>query len=148
MDDDVTHDQLVGWAGDWLRTAKGCCPLFMEQTSAKISEIPDAIGWNHDGCIVVECKTSLDDLYADRRKPHRTEPGRGLGNRRYYLVTHELYQTVPATAWTVGWGILTTSPAHTTRQVRFKGSAEFVSNLGAERDFLRSRFLELQRFGA
>lgn len=65
------HDNLVKLAAQWLLRAKQCRPVFTEMGSAKTRERPDAIGWNSSGSIIVECKTSLEDLRRDARKPFR-----------------------------------------------------------------------------
>ena len=47
-----------------------------------------------------------------------------------------------------GWGLVVADHSHSLpRQERFFSSKEFVTNLTSERDFLRSRILEVQRFG-
>ena len=46
-----------------------------------------------------------------------------------------------------GWGVVTCGDSGRTQQVRGMKSSEFVSNIKNERDFLRSRILEIQRFG-
>ncbi len=140
---DITHSQLVKDAAHWLRCAKNCNPVFTEKGSANIGEMPDAIGFTAKSSIVVECKVSKSDLYADRKKPHRTEGG--MGNCRYYLLTRELYEECKDFDFR-GWGVVITERGQVC-QVRGKGSAEFESCLAAERTFLRSRILEVQRFG-
>jgi hypothetical protein len=53
-------------------------------------EIPDAIGWSSRyswyGSTVIECKTSVSDFYADKKKRHHwKKPGTALGYRRNRL---------------------------------------------------------------
>ena len=82
----MTHDQLCVRALRWLRNTKRCNPTF--SCNASCPEIPDAIGWSAHGSIVVECKTSILDFYADGEKYIRyTRPGwhsqiRGNGRKR------------------------------------------------------------------
>lgn len=67
-----THDELVERALRWLRSRR-CAPIF--HRCASCSEIPDAIGWSgsykHHGSIVIECKASRADFYADKKKRFR-----------------------------------------------------------------------------
>jgi hypothetical protein len=66
----VTHDELCERARRWLVGTRRCEPVFSNVASC--DEIPDAIGWSSchkwRGSTVVECKTSVADFYADRRK--------------------------------------------------------------------------------
>lgn len=65
----MTHAELVERAMRWL-AAKRCAPIF--NNCASCSEIPDAIGWSssykHRGSLVIECKASRSDFYADKKK--------------------------------------------------------------------------------
>lgn len=63
----MTHEQLCERARSWLARSMRCNPVFSKNASC--SEIPDAIGWSSlRGSIVVECKTSVSDFYADKHK--------------------------------------------------------------------------------
>jgi hypothetical protein len=66
----MTHEQLCQKARAWLRGTKRCNPVF--SNIASCVEIPDAIGWFSGYCgggsIVVECKASVSDFYADKKK--------------------------------------------------------------------------------
>ena len=48
-------------------------------------ENPDAIGWYTGRTMLVECKVSRSDFLADRKKPFRANPERGLGLYRYFM---------------------------------------------------------------
>jgi hypothetical protein len=67
---EVTHDWLCKRANTWLRGTRRCEPVF--SNCASCDEIPDAIGWssvwNWRGSTVIECKTSVSDFYADKKK--------------------------------------------------------------------------------
>ena len=139
-----THKELVRKAVYWLGHAKQCNPAFGERGSRQLSEIPDAIGFTAHESIVVEVKISKSDLLADKKKKHRTN-GEGMGNKRFYLMPQELYEQCKDHDWD-GWGVLTCD-SYGTKQVRGMKSAEFESNIKSERDFLRSRVLEIQSFG-
>ena len=141
----MNHNELTKYGKQWLKKAKKCNPVFTEQGSANFSEMPDVIGFKADICIVVECKISKSDLYADRKKLFR-EKG-GLGDERYYLITAELYEECKNFDFR-GWGIIVCTEFGVIKKARGTYSIEFKSNIKNERDFLRSRILEIQRFGS
>lgn len=98
----MTHADLVEIAGRWLRGTRRCALVATERSCQKAAESPDAIGWLADGgSILVECKASLADLRADRRKPHRQ--GAGMGRERWFLAQDGV---LPATEIPPGWGLL------------------------------------------
>ena len=125
----MTHDQLVERAVRWLKNGAKLprptikwvdnhavdgppelftvkCPLVLSEFHTHIDERPDAIGFLHSGgtSILVECKVSESDYYADRQKPFRKDPDKGVGNFRWFLTPKGLVResmSVPA-----GWGLL------------------------------------------
>ena len=143
----MNHKDLVEHAKFWLQTNKKCNPVFTEKGCGSFSEMPDVLGFTAQKTIVMECKTSRSDLMADKKKPFR-ESG-GLGNFRYYFMPKELYEQCKDYDFN-GWGIVTIlkEKGIKVRQVRGLDSMEFKSNLEHERNFLRSRILEIQRFGS
>jgi hypothetical protein len=66
----VTHDELCNRGLAWLRGTRRCNPVYSRNASCR--EIPDAIGWSSSykwhGSTVLECKTSVSDFYADKKK--------------------------------------------------------------------------------
>jgi len=142
----LKHNKLVEVAKWWLVSAKGCNPVFTEKGSARISEVPDAIGWVKGESILVECKSTRADFLKDKAKNFRIATHTGMGNWRYFLFTKELYEQVDVKI-PEGWGVLVCDDRGQAKQIRLRGSSEFPSNLKAERDFLRSRILEVQRYG-
>ena len=143
----MTHRELVELAKDWLLSAKQCNPVFTEKGSAKSNEMPDAIGWSSQVSIIVECKISLFDFRADAKKPFRVTPEIGMGELRYYLFAHELYRKIPDWELPAGWGIVLVDDSQKVGQARLKTSKKWQFNLKAELYYLRSRILEIQRFG-
>jgi hypothetical protein len=137
---EMKHQELVKYAGLWLQNAKGCNPVFIEKGFSGCAEIPDAIGWTAHECILVECKTSKEDLIANSKKVL------AIGNLKYFLMTEELFQEcrdkIPE-----GWGVITVNSNLMYRQERFKNSTVFESDLKSEVRYLRSRILEVQRYG-
>lgn len=80
------HDELVGRACRWLKGTCGCSASVGElQAFTGSGEIPDAIGWRSEYSILIECKTSRADFFADLKKPFRVDPTLGVGTYRFYL---------------------------------------------------------------
>jgi hypothetical protein len=65
-----THEELCERARRWLHGTRRCNPVFSNLASC--GEVPDAIGWASAykwyGSTVIECKTSVSDFYADKKK--------------------------------------------------------------------------------
>lgn len=81
----MTHQQLVRLAEQWLRRHYRCGIVLSEQSCAS-GETPDVIGWKGKcRSVVVECKLSRADFFADREKPFRQRPELGMGCERLYL---------------------------------------------------------------
>lgn len=145
----MKHKDLVAKAREWLVYSKQCNPVFTEKGSMRCGEFPDAIGWTVDDCLVVECKISVSDFRADAKKEARLND-QALGNLRYFLMPSDVYDQVKNEI-PEGWGHLTISTLGgsigSVSQVRFMGSKEHNRHLKLESNFLRSRILEIQRFG-
>lgn len=97
----MTHADLVQRAAYWLRNSQRCHVVLTERGAG--GEIPDAIGWGHSA-LIVECKVSRVDFFADLKKPHRSV---GMGHRRYYLTPPQLLtiKELPSE-----WGLLEAHP--------------------------------------
>jgi hypothetical protein len=98
----MTHVQLVERAVRWLRAYR--CGVVLSEQSCVSGEMPDAIGWKQ-AChsVLVECKVTRADFLADRAKPFRQKPDKGVGSERFYLTTPELVKTEELPS---GWGLL------------------------------------------
>lgn len=98
----MTHAQMVEKAVRWLRSYR--CGVVLSEQACVSGEMPDAIGWKQ-AChsVLVECKVNRSDFLADREKPFRVKPEKGVGSERYYLTPPGLVQIdeVPS-----GWGLL------------------------------------------
>jgi len=98
----MTHAQLVEKAVRWLRAYR--CGVVLSEQACASGEMPDAIGWKQ-AChsVLVECKVTRGDFLADREKPCRQKPERGVGSERFYLTLPGLItkEELPA-----GWGLL------------------------------------------
>lgn len=66
----MSHEDLCVRARRWLAGSRRCDPVF--SGIASCDEIPDVIGWSScyrwRGSTVIECKTSVADFHADKRK--------------------------------------------------------------------------------
>lgn len=98
----MTHDDLVERARRWL--ANRCPVVITEMTHGK-TETPDAIGFggSKGSPILIECKVSKSDYYADKRKPFRRHPEHGMGSFRYYMTPPGL---IPEGKEPEKWGVL------------------------------------------
>jgi hypothetical protein len=100
----LTHAMLIERAAKWLANTRKCS-IVLTQASSYSNEHPDAIGWFRGGwSIVVECKTSVSDFYADRRKRWRQPGAIAMGQERWYLAEPGLIK--PALVEDTGWGLL------------------------------------------
>jgi len=104
----MTHAQLVEKAVRWLRSYR--CGVILSEQACASGEMPDAIGWKR-AChsVLVECKVTRADFLADRAKPFRQKPEKGVGSERFYLATPDLVQ---ATELPAGWGLLECRRGH------------------------------------
>ena len=132
----MTHDALVERAAKWLRGTMRCKPVFTEVRTILGGESPDAIGWQGNGeSVLVECKTTLNDLYADGAKEFRQRPAMGMGVLRYYLVPQRM--GLPQHFNFDGWGLLR---AGLRRIQRVRRSDHFTVSLQGEIQILRARY--------
>jgi hypothetical protein len=98
----MTHAQLVDRAVRWLRSYR--CGVVLSEQACVSGEMPDALGWKQ-AChsVLVECKVTRADFLADRAKPFRTKPEKGVGSERFYLTPASLLKREELPA---GWGLL------------------------------------------
>jgi hypothetical protein len=98
----MTHAQLVEKAVRWLRSYR--CGVVLSEQACASGEMPDAIGWKQ-AChsVLVECKVTRADFLADRAKPFRQKPEKGVGSERFYLTPRAL---IKVEELPIGWGLL------------------------------------------
>jgi len=98
----MTHAQLVEKAVRWLRAYR--CGVVLSEQACVSGEMPDAIGWKR-AChsVLVECKITRADFLADRVKPFRRKPAKGVGCERFYLTPPTL---IKPDELPTGWGLL------------------------------------------
>ena len=99
--DHWTHADLVALAAKWL-ASQGHSVVATEIVNGD-RETPDAIGFVGRFTTLIECKVSLSDLSADRRKSFRRIQGSGMGDQRYYLAPPGLLCN---SKFPDGWGLL------------------------------------------
>lgn len=97
----MTHAELVAAAVRWLKGTVRC-GVVLAEPHAMNGESPDAIGWRSSYSVLVECKASRADFFADQKKPGRVD-GRRLAWHCYYLTPPGLLRAeeVP-----LPWGLL------------------------------------------
>lgn len=101
----VTHTELNQRAVKWL-FSQGCSVVASEiKCWNNTGEIIDALGFTSQYSILVECKASRNDFLADKHKPFRKEPERGVGQLRYYLCPPDIIKTEDLPE---RWGLLYT----------------------------------------
>ncbi|MGB8063183.1 MAG: hypothetical protein WCF26_14910 [Candidatus Sulfotelmatobacter sp.] len=98
----MTHAQLVERAVRWVRGYR--CGVVLSEQACVSGEMPDAIGWKR-AChsVLVECKVTRADFLADRAKPFRLKPEKGVGSERFYMTPPGLVKMEELPA---GWGLL------------------------------------------
>ncbi len=99
----MKHKELVDRAERWLRNSFNCGVVLTELVAYTTSgETPDAIGWVWNKSILVECKTSRSDFFADQKKRSRRPGFQALGYWRFYLTPPGL---IKAEEVPEGWGL-------------------------------------------
>lgn len=97
------HAILVDRAVKWLKYTLHCRVVLQELVAyTKSGEIPDAVGWVHNKCVLIEVKTSRADFLAEKKKRARNEGKPALGHWRFYLTPEGLIrpEEIPD-----GWGL-------------------------------------------
>jgi hypothetical protein len=100
----MTHAELVTRAARWLKKGHG---VICAEVACYSMERPDAIGFNHMGTTLVECKVSRADFFRDLKKPHRMGLFASMGSRRYYMCPPGLLKKEDMPR---GWGLLYCHP--------------------------------------
>ena len=114
----MTHKDLVRRAVSWLKNNQGCTIVINELSSSHVSEQPDAIGFKGGMSILIECKSSRADFFADSKKHFRKYGGDGMGNTRYYMAPVRMIGVNELPSM---WGLLEVYES----QIRVKHKGEF-----------------------
>jgi len=128
-----THGELIQIASKWLQQK---CSIIITELVTYAGEIPDVIGFNHYQSILIECKTTRKDFFADQKKGIRKN-NIGMGNYKYYLCPKGLIQQNEI--HNDYWGLLEVSPNKkvTITMVPYICSDD-IKNLKMERSLLVS----------
>ncbi len=117
---EINHDTLVQAGSKWLAS---CAPVVVTELSGGQEEadviafgcnlrkrmgkkyfkelfIPPMYGY---GTIIIECKASITDFKVDAKKDFRIDPGKGMGDYRFYLTPPGL---VSIEDLLPGWGLI------------------------------------------
>jgi hypothetical protein len=119
----MTHTECVAFAASYLSKR---CKVVLPEFFTHNEELPDVIGFS-TGIIrngrwdsgvhsrLIEVKVSRSDFLADRKKPFRIRPEKGMGDFRYYCCPKGMIRKdeVPG-----GWGLLYVYPSGQVRQVK------------------------------
>ncbi len=99
----ATHQDLVMIGDKWLK--KRGVQVSMREIGAYTTngEKPDIIGWTSNNTVLIECKTSRSDFFADRKKLFRHVPDKGMGDYRLYLCPEGILKPEDMPS---GWGLL------------------------------------------
>lgn len=99
----MDHNELVARGVKWLKNSLSCRVVLSELVaSTRSMEIPDVIGWVRGMSILIECKMSRSDFFADLRKPARKNNSKALGHWRFYLTPPRLLNILDIPP---GWGL-------------------------------------------
>jgi len=100
----MTHDQLVDRAFRWVLGA-GKCDFAFHEFRTFAGEQPDVLGFKECGLtsVLIECKASISDVYADKKKIWRRYPACGMGHRRFMFCPPNLIKPGKQPE---GWGLL------------------------------------------
>lgn len=100
----LTHDELCQIACRFLQN-NGFKVAFHDRFRAwtNTGEQADAIGFRNGASCLIEAKCSRADLLADRKKPFRVNPERGMGDWRFFISEPGI---VGVDDLPPGWGLL------------------------------------------
>jgi len=112
----MTHNELIELGRGWLiKSYAACapyghygCTLVLTELCAgtRYGEQPDVLGYSTKTTILIECKTSRSDFYAEKNKPFRLLE-EGIGGQRWYLAPKGI---IPIEALPDKWGLLEVTP--------------------------------------
>ena len=116
-----THNDLIDIGRKWLLKSycngskeygHSPCSIILNELNAntRFGEQPDILGFNSNcrsRSILIECKISKSDFYADQKKPFRHPAlNEGIGSQRWYLAPEGI---IPIEKLPEKWGLLEVS---------------------------------------
>lgn len=108
----MTHAECVGYAAKYLSKR---CSVVLPEFFCHNAELPDVIGFSPRHSAVIECKVSRGDFIADKKKPFRINPEKGMGDRRYYCCPKDM---IKIEELPIGWGLLYIYPSGVVREAK------------------------------
>lgn len=146
----MTHANLVSSAYRWVLNNASCGVAFKELSCIE-SEIPDVIGFGAFGhSVLIECKVSRSDFFADRKKPFRVNTEQGMGSQRFYCCPTNM---IKIDELPKGWGLIYVNEKGKAICIHknYKGSRvnqnTFIKNISAEYSIMYSALRRLQLRG-
>lgn len=120
----LTHRELCEIGAALLRKPESAnghgCHFSIVEPSC-YGENPDVFGIRHGsdgydiGTILLEAKTSRADFLADRKKPHRISPEKGIGKWRYFICPTDL---IKPDELPERWGLIYVSPGKRCKYIK------------------------------
>lgn len=107
----MTHKECVEAATDWLSSKS---EIILPEFFCWNAELADVIGFGSRYTTLVECKISRGDFLADKNKPFRFRPERGMGDLRYYCCPKGL---IKAEELPPKWGLVYIYPSGHVKRV-------------------------------
>lgn len=107
-----THNDLVNIGYKWLLNIN--CGFAFKELHSLTKEIPDVIGFKSSYSILLECKVSRADFFADKKKTHKLNIG--MGNFRFYICPENL---ISIEELPFNWGLI---------YVDSKGKSKLIHN--------------------
>lgn len=140
----LTHDELCQIAWRFLQN-NGFKVAFHDRFRAwtPYGEQADAIGFRNGASCLIEAKCSRSDLLADRKKPFRIEPDKGMGDWRFMISEPGIVNVEDLPS---GWGLLHVTKGRVKKVHGWPGnglwvnrdSKPFQANKQAECDYMFS----------
>ncbi|HDX9095508.1 TPA: hypothetical protein ACM2WJ_001927 [Klebsiella pneumoniae] len=121
----LTHDELCQIACRFLQT-NGFKVAFHDRFRAwtPYGEQADAIGFRNGASCLIEAKCSRSDLLADRKKPFRVEPEKGMGDWRFMISEPGIVNIEDLQH---GWGLLHVVKGRVKKVHGWPGNWEWVN---------------------
>lgn len=111
----ISHSEGCQIAARYAKTQMNCGIVFVEPNPQLNSESPDAIGFRPGGCsILFEVKVTRSDFTSDKRKPHRIDREKGMGDYRFYACPEGM---IKPEELPLGWGLFYFTPRGSMRPV-------------------------------
>ncbi|GGG97473.1 hypothetical protein [Pedobacter zeae] len=99
----LTHAELVNIGYRFVLNNFSCGIAYKEIKTIS-AECADVIGFgSYTHSVLIEVKVSRSDFLADRKKPFRINPERGIGMYRFYMCPEGLIKTNDLPK---GWGLI------------------------------------------